>query len=457
MFRTSFLSLFLLFSLSATVLAQTGPSPGRLPSVQRDVLLTDLPVLVASRPGSTSVTVSVVVKVGSTFDRAGKAGLARLTAETLLAGGGGYNTERIKLELEENQAQLDLFVDWDMTRLSITGPARNVTVFLELLGTLLTTPDLSKKTFLDTQFQPFKQAQLEIVSRAASPGEKGDELFFKTLYGAHPYHHSIDGTPESVQAITRFDVAEFWKRHYMPNNAAVIIVGDVTAERVRSDARKSFGGWVKAKPAPYSFLPPTEISGTKIVLQPDEAVSNPQVRIGWFTTRFPENERLAWLVIAEILKTRFQPEGIAVEMRHLPDSPWVIRMASEPGRAAEVVGLFSSRLRELREKPLTETEIQAAKAAVLKRYEAEGKSNYEIAMVLSVLERYGLGQRADSELPQRIADLTMEQLKPVLEKLGGKGLLVTVYGGSATQKDALSQFGTVSLFETPATSSPVKP
>jgi zinc protease len=456
MFRTSFPLFFLLCSF-LPAFAQISPNQGRLPSVQRDVLLTDLPVIVASRPGSTSVTVSAVVKVGATFDRAGKAGLARLTAEAILSGAGGYNADRLKLELEDNQAQLDLYVDWDMTRFSITGPARNAPLFLELLGTYLSSPDLSKKTFSDDQFLPVRQNHIENLKWARTEEGKGDALFLKSLYGSHPYNHFVDGTPESVAAITRFDVAEFWKRHYMPNNAAVIIVGDVTADLVRSDARKAFGGWVKAKPAPYSFLPPAEISGTKIVFQPDEGQTSAQVRVGWFTSRYPENERLSWLILAEVLKARFPETGVAVENRHLADSPWMLSRSIEAGKVPEVVGSISRQLKDLREKPPTEAEIQSAKVKVLKRYETEAGSNFDIAMVLSVAERYGASARGDADFPQKLNGITGEQLKPALEKLGGKGLLITVRGGTASQKAALAEFGTVEVVETQATSAVVKP
>lgn len=455
MFRTSFLLLFLFFFNLATF-SQNQPTAGRLPGVQRDVLLTDLPVLVASRPGSTSVTVSAVVKVGSTFDRAGKAGLARLTADAILSGAGGYNPERLKLELEDSQGQLDVHVDWDMTRFTISGPAKNASLFIEILGLYLSVPDLSKKTFSDDQFLPVRQARVEALRQAATPEGRGNALFLKSLYGSHPYNHFVDGAPESVSTITRFDVVEFWKRHYMPNNAAIIIVGDVTADPVRTDARKAFGGWVKAKPAPYSFLPPSEITGTKIVFQPDESIPS-QIRVGWFTTRFQENERLAWLVLAEVLKTRFPETAVLIDTRHLPDSPWMLGKSTEGAKAVEAVSGMTRQLRELREKPPTDAEIQAAKAAVLKRYESEARGNYEIAMILSVAERYGYGARSDAEFPQKINALTIEQLKPAIEKLGGKGLLITVLGGPATQKTGLSEFGTVEVVETPATSAASKP
>jgi predicted Zn-dependent peptidase len=106
-----------------TVLKPEAPPDSDLPPVQRDTLLTGLPILVVERPGSTSVAVAVVIKVGATFDRVGKAGLARLTAECIRSGGGGYDAERVRLELEEAEAQLEVDVDWDQTCLLVTGPA----------------------------------------------------------------------------------------------------------------------------------------------------------------------------------------------------------------------------------------------------------------------------------------------------------------------------------------------
>ncbi len=436
--------------------AQTGPvsDAGRLPALQREVLLTEMPILVAPRPGSTSVVVSLIVKVGSTFDRAGKAGLARLTAESLLAGAGGYDAKRIQLELEDAEGRLDVQVDWDSTRLTILGPARNVATFLDLLGRLVTLPDLASKRFTDEQFAPYKRARLDAAVKAQSPEAAADALFFKTLYGGHPYHHAVDGTPETIQSISRFDAADFWRRHYMPNNAALVVVGDATLPQIISPARRAFGGWTKAKPAPPTFLPPAEIVGTRIVLNPDPKLPKAHIRAGFLTTRFSDAERLSWLVVDEALKRRLSPEAVVVETRALPDGPWMLRAAAAPEKIGAAVAQLTAELARLRDNGLAPQELQEAKDALMKRYHDAATGNAGVAEILGTLERHGVGQRADAEFLQRLARLSADDLKPTLARLGGKSLLIVVQGGAADEREALSKFGAVEIAAAPGAAKP---
>ena len=142
------LSMVVLFSggipASAQSVSQLEPPPSDpIPVTQRELLLNDLPIVVAPRPGKSQVTITALVKIGATFDLAGKAGLAALTAQSLLAGsknrdGSPVTVIQLKDELESVGGQISIVTGWDDTRLTITGPARNATTFIEILGRLVT-------------------------------------------------------------------------------------------------------------------------------------------------------------------------------------------------------------------------------------------------------------------------------------------------------------------------------
>ncbi|HNC44113.1 MAG TPA: insulinase family protein, partial [Acidobacteriota bacterium] len=222
------LSMVVLFSggipASAQSVSQLEPPPSDpIPVTQRELLLNDLPIVVASRPGKSQVTITALVKIGATFDLAGKAGLAALTAQSLLAGsknrdGSPVTVIQLKDELESVGGQISIVTGWDDTRLTITGPARNATTFIEILGRLVTFPGFS-----EDEFNKIKQAQIA-MREASSLQDQTDARFAQDLYGKHPYHHSLEGTAESLRGISRFDVIDFYKRHYLSNNAALVVV-----------------------------------------------------------------------------------------------------------------------------------------------------------------------------------------------------------------------------------------
>lgn len=440
------LATLLASSLTPTTSGMAASGIEELPAVQRDALLTGLPILVVERPGSTSVTVGVVIKVGATFDRVGKAGLARLTAECVQSGGGGYNAERVQLELEEAEAQLEIDVDWDRTCILLTGPARQAAVLIDLLGRLITLPDFARRDFTEARFKPFQEAAIAVARAAQTDAAAADALFFQTLYEAHPYHHTVLGTPESVAAITPADVADFHRRHWLPNNAAIVIVGDVTAAQIRSVTRRAFGGWAKGKPAPATFLPPNPPERLRIVLQPRSG-NRVDIRLGGILPEATAETRAAWLVLAEVLKRHVQPWTLTLEHRRLPDSPWVLRGSFPPETAAHELERVMQTLDRLRDTPPDEEEVRAARTTVAAALRNRIPNNRDIAQQLIQLETYGRSPAAEAELPKRLSEVTPAACHALAQAMLSRGRLVAIYGGAPALQEALAKFGTVEIIQ----------
>src|SRR5207249_723165 len=100
---------------------------------KRDKLLNGLPILILERPGSGSVAFHLVIKSGATFDTVGKAGLADLTAQMLLRGAGGWTAERLKEELNDIGARLEITTGWDSIEMRLLGKGANIEALIELL------------------------------------------------------------------------------------------------------------------------------------------------------------------------------------------------------------------------------------------------------------------------------------------------------------------------------------
>ncbi|MEZ5575710.1 MAG: hypothetical protein R3F44_08710 [Candidatus Competibacteraceae bacterium] len=100
--------------------------------------------------------------------------------------------------------------------------------------------------------------------RAQSPGAIAQDAFFKALYGDHPYGSPADGTPASLNAITRADIQDFHRRYYTAANAVVAIVMTLTGPPPSNWPTLWVGGLPKGEPMPpprRSLLsPPTRPS-----------------------------------------------------------------------------------------------------------------------------------------------------------------------------------------------------
>ncbi len=419
------------------------------PPIQRDTLLTGLPVLVVERPGSTSVVIAVVIKVGATFDRVGKAGLARLTAECIRSGGGGYNAERVQLELEEAEAQLEIDVDWDRTCIMVTGPARYATSLIDLLGRLVTLPDIARRDFDEARFKPFQEAAIAAARAAQTEEAAADALFFQTLYEAHPYHHTLIGTPESVAAITPADLAEFYRRHWLPNNAAVIIVGDITASQVRSVTRRAFGGWAKGKPAPATFLPPNPPDQLRLVHRPSSSSPGAliHIRLGGILPDITPETRATWLVFTELFRRRLQPWQLTLAHRRLPESPWMLSGAYPINAAVSELERALQKLADLQEHPPDEAEVRAAQTAAVSAYRDRVPNNRDLAQRLVQLETYGRSATAEADVISRLPTVTPTDCHRLAREMLSRGRLIAIYGGTTSLQASLTKFGTVETIQ----------
>jgi zinc protease len=87
------------------------------------------------------------------------------------------------------------------------------------------------------------------------------------LYGPkHPYGYGEVGTEASVKALTRDEMTAFWKQNFVPNNAALVVAGDISMNDLRSLAEKSFGGWQKGTPAQAALGAPTTTAARVVIV-----------------------------------------------------------------------------------------------------------------------------------------------------------------------------------------------
>src|SRR3712207_1979864 len=82
-----------------------------------------------------------------------------------------------------------------------------------------------------------------------SPGTLASWVASRVVFGDSPYGHPVSGTAESIERIKRGDVAALHARYYRPDNAVLVIGGDIKAEDAFKLAEKSFGDWAKPSTA----------------------------------------------------------------------------------------------------------------------------------------------------------------------------------------------------------------
>ncbi len=206
-----------------------------------------VPVYFVSTPHIPIVDISVILNAGSAYDQ-NQWGLAQLVANALDEGTKKHNADQLAVAFEKTGAQYSSQTDRDTTVISMRSLSD--TEFLQpALQTF--TEVIGSASFPEDAFNRVKSQTLSAIQQdQQDPSATAKNAFYKTLYGDQPYGHPVLGTRDTLKAITRTNVENFYKQYYITANAKIIIVGDlqrIDAEKIANNLMSSLP---KGKPAP---------------------------------------------------------------------------------------------------------------------------------------------------------------------------------------------------------------
>ena len=186
------------------------------------------------------VTVLVVVAAGSTNDPAGKEGVAALTAGTLLEGSERFDGAELAEKFEQLGTSVESGADWDSAFIKITVLSGQLEQATKLLGEAISSP-----VFPEREVERAKAERLaEILQLETEPRGLADEKFSEFLYTQESrYSKPDEGSTESVSALSRKDVEEFYRSSYRAGSTTVIIAGDIPTDEARALIMRAFQRW----------------------------------------------------------------------------------------------------------------------------------------------------------------------------------------------------------------------
>jgi zinc protease len=217
-----------------------------------------------------SVAVNIWYDVGSRDEELGRTGFAHLFEHVMFQGSANVTSGQHIGLLQAAGAVVNATTWFDRTNYFETLPTGGLDLALWLeadrMGTLL---DALTQENLDTQREVVKEEKRQRYDNVPY-GDVLELLNALTFPPEHPYGHTTIGSMDDLNAATLEDVHAFFRRHYVPNNAVLSIVGDVDSEDAFQRADTYFGhlaaGAPPAKPdagplEPLSGLPRTETAG----------------------------------------------------------------------------------------------------------------------------------------------------------------------------------------------------
>ncbi|MEJ7710633.1 MAG: pitrilysin family protein [Pyrinomonadaceae bacterium] len=185
----------------------------------------------------------MLIKTGGEADPQNLAGLAGMTAELLTQGTASRSAPEIAEAIEVLGGSIESGAGWDSSLAQVEVMTEKADAAINILADVVRRP-----SFKDEEIERLRQQTLDELSVSLSqPGTLARYAAARVLFGDTPYAHPLSGTPESLAQIKRPDIARLHNTYYRPDNAVLLIGGNIKADAAFGLAERYFGDW--AKPA----------------------------------------------------------------------------------------------------------------------------------------------------------------------------------------------------------------
>ena len=297
-------------------------------------------------------------------------------------------------------------------------------------GMSLISESLFEPRFLDSEIEKVrKEIQFTIKMQMENPSSVVYRLFQENIYGDHPYKMDPLGTVDTITSIRKKDIVTFFQNILTPENMVISVVGDVDHRDVLRVITEIFG-----KMKPYRGKRPAPHADKRILTEPliKTKIINKQqahIMVGFRGISFTSRDRYALAVIDGMLngqggrlflKLRDQDSLAysvqAMTVEGIEPGFFAIYIATDPNRTEEAIQKIRSEIREIRELNFTDDDIKRSQTFLVGNYAIEVQHNATKSVRLAYNELYGISTRELTDYPDRILNVTPEEVKRVAKK-----------------------------------------
>ncbi len=391
-----------------------------------------LKVLVKEDHRSPVVVSQIWYKVGSSYEPGGITGISHMLEHMMFKGTEKYPAGEFSRIIAENGGRENAFTGRDYTAYFQTMEKSRLEVSFKL--------EADRMRHLHLDAVELKK-ELEVVTEERrmrtddKPRSKMREYFMAMAFANSPYKNPVIGWPSDIANYQVDDLQTWYQHWYAPNNATLVVVGDVKPDEVFTLAESYFAGLktseIKAL-KPQAEIEQHGIRKTTVRLP----AKLPYILMGYkvpvLNSIKNESDAYALEVLAGILdggnsarlaSRLVRGQQIAVSagagysmMSRLPELFMLDATPAEGQTVFDLEYALKTEIYNLKSELVTEDELQRVKAQVLASAVYERDSNFYQAMQLGMLETVGIGWEKVDEYVEKVNQITAEQVRDVARK-----------------------------------------
>jgi zinc protease len=403
-----------------------------LAQVHEFTLANGMKVLVKEDHRAPVVVTQVWYKVGSSYEHNGITGISHVLEHMMFKGTDKHGPGEFSRIIAENGGSENAFTGADYTAYFQQLEKSRLPISFELEADRMRNLTLPEEEFKKEVAVVMEERRLRTEDK---PRSLTLEQFYANAFVTSPYHHPIIGWMNDLENLTVSNLRSWYQRWYAPNNATLVVVGDVNAQEVLSLARQYFEPLKVDQITPVKPRLETEQRGPRRIVVKAPA-KLPYLLMGYkvpvLNTVSEEWEPYALEVLAGILSgsgsarlprdlVRKQQIAASADVSYdlysrLGDIFVFDATPAEGHSIDEVEQAWRDQVKRLNTGLVEEDELARIKAQVVASKIYEQDSIFYQAMQMGILETVGLGWQKLDEYPARIRAVTAAQVQAVAKK-----------------------------------------
>lgn len=438
-------------------LPELGENPEvKFPEVQRSTLSNGLKIVLAERHSIPVVSLKLMVNAGFASDQTSKPGVAKLAMDMMDEGTKKLNSLEISEQLSLLGANLSTGSNLDYSVISLNALKTNLDASLDLFADVTLNP-----SFPENDFNRLKKNLLVSIQREkATPVQMGLRVFPQLLYGKnHAYGNPLtgSGTENSVNSITREDLIKFRNDWFKPNNATLVIVGDITMAEIKPKLEKLFKDW-KTGDVPEKNIPDVNPSKKSIVYIMDKPGSQQSIIFAGYVVpkRNPEDEVAIQCfnnIFGGVFTSRINMNlrenkhwsygSFSLLWNTQAQRPFFVYAPVQTDKTKEsMIEIQNEMNGVVKDKPITEEEFQKDKENQTLSLPGSWETMDAVSGSLTDIVTYNLPDDYYSKYASMVESLTLNETQTAADKIVKPGQLVwVVVGDKAKIEDGIKSLG----------------
>ncbi|WP_419211285.1 M16 family metallopeptidase [Maribacter sp. X9] len=399
----------------------------KFPALERAQLSNDLNIVLAKRTGVPTVVMNLMFDAGYKTDFLSSPGTAELAMDLLDEGTKDMNSLEINEKLQLLGASLSSYSSQDNSNVYLNTLKPSLDASIDLFADVVLNPAFPEKEFerlKDEQINTIKQEKSQPISMAL-------RVMNKYLYGeGHPYSNPYTGTgyEETVSKLTRSDIESFYATWIRPNNATLVVTGDLDMKELKLKLEKAFGKWKKADVPTITFTTPKVNSKNTLYLMDRPESEQSVILAGNLVQKYGEVPQIALEQMVSVLGGDFTSR-INMNLREdkhwaygasgfvmgaKAERPFIVYAPVQTDKSAESVTEIRKEISEfISTRPVTQEELDKVKTNQILSLPGQWETNSAVNSSVVNIIRYNLPDDYYQSYDANVRNLTLKDVRDV--------------------------------------------